>query len=253
MKRRYGIWLEYDGTNYHGWQRQARDCSIQAVIENCLRPLNDGKPVVVIGAGRTDSGVHARMQVAHFDLETDHTPATIQRALNATLPPDIHINSCRCLPNEFHARFSALRRCYKYQIVTRPSVFERHYAWYVPYELDEALLQQGAALVLGEHDFSPLCRAQTEAENKVCQVYLSQWERQGDKLIYTITANRFLHSMVRMIVGCLCAVARHKYPLEAFKNLLGKKGLPMQVYTAPAQGLILWSVEYKEQFYEDIY
>jgi tRNA pseudouridine38-40 synthase len=247
MMRRFAIMLSYDGTNYCGWQRQAGDLSIQALLEEALQPLNGGQPVKVIGAGRTDSGVHARAQVAHFDLESAHSAETIRRALNATLPGDIYVRICQSVDQNFHARFGALRREYKYQILLEPSVFEQRYAWLCPYQLDFDLLQQAAEIVQGEHDFTNLCRRSTEAESKLCTVYESYWERADYKLIYTIQANRFLHSMVRMIVGAMTEVARGKYPLSAFKNLLGKNDRPMQVYTAPAKGLILWSIEYKEQ------
>lgn len=246
MKRRFAIVLAYDGTNYCGWQRQAGDISIQAVLEKALQPLNGGQPVTVIGAGRTDSGVHARAQVAHFDLESERSAETIRRALNATLPNDIYIQTCQVVDQNFHARFGAIRRCYRYQILLEPSVFEQRYAWLCPYRLDFELLQQGAAIVRGEHDFTHLCKSSTEADSKICTVYESYWEQAGIKLIYTIQANRFLHSMVRMIVGAATDVARGKYPLSAFKNLLGKNERQMQVYTAPAKGLILWSIEYKE-------
>lgn len=246
MKQRFCLKIEYDGTNYCGWQRQADKPTIQAIIEDSLKPLNGERAVTVIGAGRTDSGVHAREQVAHFDLETKLAPATIARALNATLPPDIRIRECQPVADNFHARFDAVRRCYKYQILTQPSVFERHFTWYPAYQFDEELLQSCADSLLGEHDFTRLCKASAESTNKVCHIFASYWEKTGNKLVYTITANRFLHSMVRMLVGSMTEVSRHKYPLTAFKNLLGKNGDTMQVYTAPAKGLILWAVEYKE-------
>jgi tRNA pseudouridine38-40 synthase len=247
MAKRFRIDLQYDGSAYCGWQRQNRDRSIQAELEEALKPLNHGSPVTVIGAGRTDSGVHARRQTAHFDLETELPATTIKNAMNATLPEDIYIDDCVEVGSDFHARFSAVRRNYHYQIAVRPEVFRRHFVWLINYPFETELLRECAGSVLGEHDFTALCRATAETENKICTVYESGWEWQNDLLIYSVTANRFLHSMVRMLVGSMLEVARGKYPAAAFKNLLGNNSSGMQVYTAPAQGLILWNVKYLEE------
>jgi tRNA pseudouridine38-40 synthase len=244
MKRRFKIIIQYDGTAYCGWQRQNKDRSIQAEIETALAPLNHNNSVTVIGAGRTDSGVHAICQTAHFDLDSELPAETIRNALNATLPDDIYIDECQETEENFHARFMALQRTYRYQIATKPDVFRRHYVWVVNYPFDVALLNECAGLVPGEHDFTALCRTTTETENKICKVYESVWTWQNDLLSYTVTANRFLHSMVRMLVGSMMEIARGKYQVAAFKNLLGNDGTGMQVYTAPAQGLILWNVKY---------
>ncbi|MCK9244104.1 MAG: tRNA pseudouridine(38-40) synthase TruA [Candidatus Marinimicrobia bacterium] len=247
MPRRFKIVLQYDGTNYCGWQRQLKDRSIQAEIEEALKPLNRNQPVAVIGAGRTDSGVHARRQTAHFDLITDLPALTVHKALNATLPDDIYVDECREVAADFHARFAATRRTYRYQIALQPAVFMRRYVWLVTFPFELELLQNCAALIVGEHDFTALCRASTEAENKVCTVIESSWGKNEGQLIYTITANRFLHGMVRMLVGSMMEIARGKYPIAAFKNLLGNNSPEMQVYTAPAQGLVLWNVKYLEE------
>lgn len=246
MVRRFRINLQYDGTDYCGWQRQLNDRSVQAELETALKPLNQDDPVTVIGAGRTDSGVHAMRQTAHFDLQTELPAETIKNALNATLPDDIQIDECQEAVADFHARFSAVRRTYRYQIAVRREVFRRRYVWVVSYPFDPELLKACAGLVPGKHDFTALCRTATKAENKICTVYESGWEWQNDLLIYTVTANRFLHSMVRMLVGSMLEVARGKYPVSAFKKLLGNDGTGMQVYTAPAQGLMLWNVKYLE-------
>jgi len=247
VERRFKIVLQYDGTNYCGWQRQRSDRSVQAEIETALRPLNRANPVTVIGAGRTDSGVHAMRQTAHFDLETALTAETIKNALNATLPHDIYVDECDAVGAEFHARFSAVRRTYCYRIAQKAEVFRRHYVWLVSFPFEFETLRNCAGLVPGEHDFTALCRTATETENKICTVFESGWEWHNDLLVYTITANRFLHSMVRMLVGSMMEVARGKYGIAAFKNLLGNISTEMQVYTAPAQGLLLWNVKYLEE------
>lgn len=246
MGRRFKIIMQYDGSNYCGWQRQRYQPSVQAKIENALQPLNQNQPVTVIAAGRTDSGVHARRQTAHFDLVTDLSPETIRKALNATLPDDIYIDYCQEVDKKFHARFTAINRTYHYQVVVKPDVFLHKYVWLVNFRFDLELLQECAELVKGEHDFTALCRAATETENKMATIYESRWEEQDELLVYIITANRFLYAMVRMLVGSMMEVARGKYSIGAFKNLLGKNDTKMQVYTAPAQGLFLWNVKYQE-------
>jgi len=247
MPRRFKIILQYDGTDFCGWQRQLKDRSVQAEIEETLKPLNQNQAVTVIGAGRTDSGVHAKRQTAHFDLVTDLPAETIRNALNATLPDDIYVDECREVAPEFHARFSATRRTYHYQIAMQPDIFRRRYVWAITFPFELKLLQDCAAMVTGEHDFTALCRTSTEVENKICTVYESNWFQDENLLVYIITANRFLHSMVRMLVGSMMEVARGKYPVSAFKNLLGNDGTEMQVYTAPPQGLSLWNVKYLEE------
>ncbi|HRD18453.1 MAG TPA: tRNA pseudouridine(38-40) synthase TruA, partial [Candidatus Marinimicrobia bacterium] len=149
MGRRFKIIMQYDGSNYCGWQRQRYQPSVQAKIENALQPLNQNQPVTVIAAGRTDSGVHARRQTAHFDLVTDLSPETIRKALNATLPDDIYIDYCQEVGKEFHARFTAINRTYHYQVVVKPDVFLRKYVWLVNFRFDLELLQECAKLVKG--------------------------------------------------------------------------------------------------------
>lgn len=244
MKRRFKIDIEYDGTNYCGWQRQTNGCSIQFAIEEALRPLNRNRQVTVIGSGRTDSGVHALNQVTHFDLETSLSAESIKNALNAKTPEDIFIHECKEVDSSFHSRFSAVKRTYIYQVLTTPSVIDRNYSWQPPFAFDFSTLNKCAKAVEGKHDFSSLCRSATESESKICVIYKSMWIRKGKMLIYEITGNRFLHSMVRMLVGCMMEVARGKYIITDFKNLLENKVGEMQVYTAPAKGLFLLEVEY---------
>lgn len=244
MTRRFLIRLEYDGTNYCGWQRQANNRSVQELLETALRSLNNNQPVAVIGSGRTDSGVHALDQVAHFDLETNLTPETIRRALDAKIPKDIYVRECMEVDGQFHARFSAKRRTYIYQILLWTTVFQRDFAWYPGFNYDTELLDQCAGEVIGNHDFTRFCLTSTESESKVCTIFESEWKKGDSMLIYRITGNRFLHSMVRILVGTMMEVARGKYTTADFKNLLDKKNRSVQVYTAPAKGLFLYNVAY---------
>jgi len=230
MKRRFRIDIEYDGTNYCGWQRQTNGCSIQFAIEEALKPLNKNQQVTVIGSGRTDSGVHALNQVAHFDLETSLSTESIKDALNARTPEDILIHECKEVDSSFHARFSAVKRTYIYQVLEKPSAINRYYSWLPPFEFDFFILTKCAKLVEGKHDFTSLCRSATESKSKVCIVYESEWIKKEEMLIYKIAGNRFLHSMVRMLVGTMMEVARGKYTISDFKNLLENEPGEMQVF-----------------------
>ncbi|HCL00424.1 MAG TPA: tRNA pseudouridine(38-40) synthase TruA [Candidatus Marinimicrobia bacterium] len=244
MIRRFAITVEYDGTDFFGWQRQARERTVQEVLGNGLVDLNRGNRVVVNGSGRTDSGVHAIGQVAHFDLETILAPETIRNALNAKTPRDIYIHNCRETDPSFHARFNAKKRTYLYQLLLVRSVIKRRYTWQPELKFREDLLQRCAELVKGEHDFSRLCRTSTESNTKICRIYESQWIKNENMLYYKIVGNRFLHSMVRMIVGTMEEVARGIGTVEGFRALVENLPGDIKPFTAPPQGLFLWEVEY---------
>lgn len=244
MLRRFKIVVEYDGTNYCGWQRQKRGVTIQELIEEALLPLNDGKRVKVTGAGRTDAGVHALGQVAHFDLRTELEPEKIKIVINANTPKDIYVVKCEEVDKSFHARFSARKREYIYRIARRYSPFDRLFSWCPPYELDTGKLHGCSELVVGRKEFVRFCKSTCKARSKECIVFESFWEEAERFLEYHISANRFLQSMVRMLVGTMVEVARGRYTVEDFKNLLENKANEVQVLTAPARGLFLKEVVY---------
>lgn len=245
MNRRFKINIEYDGTNYCGWQKQKENCSIQFLIEKAIAPLNNGELITVIGAGRTDAGVHAINQVAHFELDTKLQFDTIKNAINARIPKDILIRHCEEVDKSFHARFSAQKRTYLYLICENPSVFYRRYTWQPKFDYDFSKLVECAKLILGEHDFTIFCSTSDESKSKVSTIYEAKWEKKGKFTCFKITANRFLHSMVRMLVGTMTEVARDKYDLKEFKLLAeGMKLEKVHIYTAPSNGLFLYNVEY---------
>lgn len=237
--------IEYDGTNYCGWQRQSKNCSVQSVLEEALRPLNGNKNVVVVGSGRTDSGVHALGQVAHFDIDTNLAPERINAALNAETPDDILILRCDETNNDFHSRFSAVRRTYFYQVLLIPSVIHRHYTWYPNFKFDISVIEECAKLIIGEHDFSSFCKASTEAESKICVIYDSLWYKTDQMITYRISGNRFLHSMVRMVVGTMLETSRGKNDIDDFYKKLENSSSKLKTFTAPAKGLFLLKVDYK--------
>ena len=236
--------IEYDGTNYFGWQKQKKGETIQELIERALLPLNGGRRVRITGAGRTDAGVHALGQVAHFDMETELDPGTIKIVINANTPKDIYVTRCEEVDKSFHARFSAKRRKYIYRIARRYSPFDRLFSWCPPYELDTEKLHKCSKLIVGKREFVRFCKSTCKAKSKECVVFESFWKEGERFLEYHISANRFLQSMVRMLVGTMIEVARGRYTVEDFKNLLENKTNEVQVLTAPAKGLFLKEIIY---------
>lgn len=243
---RFRLKIEYDGTSYHGWQKQKNAKTVQETIEKALIPLNKGKRVVVHGSGRTDSGVHALAQIAHFDLSTGLESDTIKNAINARTPRDIVIHNCDKVDPDFHARFAARKRYYMYKIHQGNTAIKRNYVWPVDHFLELDLLEKCAKMVKGDHDFEGFCRSSDEADHKKCRIYKSTWKIHKKTLIYKICGNRFLHSMVRMLTGTMIEVARGRYKLEDFSNILENKNISKRVdpFTAPAKGLYLEKVEY---------
>ena len=241
--RNIKLLVEYDGRNYVGWQRQENGTSIQGTIESALHQILQ-ESVNVIGAGRTDSGVHARGQVANFRSETALSVEQIRGGLNALLPEDIVIHHAENVAEDFHARYSAKSREYSYHITLEPSALLRNYAWHVKYRLDRSLMQQTASLLVGVHDFESFCKTQAEVDHHRCTVQRAYWEEQGSRLYFHITADRFLHGMVRTLVGTMVDVGRGYTSYEDFKDILAKKDRTEAGMAAPAHGLVLESVIY---------
>lgn len=241
--RNIKLLLEYDGTNYVGWQRQENGSSIQAETEVVLaRVLQE--EINVVGAGRTDAGVHARGQVANFHTNSSLSIHEIHGALNGLLPEDIVVHNVEEVPHDFHARYSAKERTYSYLITLRPSALLRNFAWYVKYSLDVKVMKRAAESILGTHDFESFCKTQSDVDHYLCMVTVSQWSLNGSTFQYTITANRFLHGMVRALVGTMVDVGRGYTSFEEFLKILEKKDRREAGMTAPAKGLVLESVTY---------
>lgn len=240
---RFKIEIQYDGSAYHGWQVQKSDCSVQRELENALTTLNKGQQINVIGSGRTDRGVHALAQIAHFDWDTDMATCDMEPALNGNLPGDIKVKSCAVVPNDFHARFSAVKRHYIYHCRTNDYIMDRNAVWRTG-QLDEAKLNDMAHRILGEHDFTSFSKHTADIENRVCSIYLSEWSNKGDIVNYRVAANRFLHHMVRYLVGTMVEVTRNKMTILEFEDLLNNPRKNVQIFRAPAQGLFLEKVEY---------
>jgi tRNA pseudouridine38-40 synthase len=244
--RNIKLTIEYDGTRYHGWQIQPGRLTIQGEIEAALFKVVQAR-VVLIGAGRTDSGVHAIGQVANFRTTSQHALPIFEKALNRFLPLDIRILEVAEVAPEFHARFDAIYRRYRFVIATKRHALNRHYAWYCKYPLDLMAIRAAAAFFLGQHDFRSFCAGDPGLPHYRCQVTQMQWEIRPDEIHLEIQANRFLHHTVRIMVGTLIAVGRGKIPPTAIPEILAARDRTRAGKTIPPQGLYLLEVGYSNQ------
>jgi tRNA pseudouridine38-40 synthase len=237
--------LEYDGTAYHGWQVQPGLPTVQGALEKTMKRIS-GEEVRVIGAGRTDAGVHALGQVANLRTGKHLALDTWQRALNGLLPPDIVARRVEAAPDEFDARRSAVRKTYRYSIWNAPfpSALERHCVLHVPDPLDVASMAAGAAFLIGEHDFSAFRAADDIPPNPVRRVLEARFAQEMNRLHFVITGNGFLKHMIRIIVGTLLDIGRGKRNPEDLERILHSKDRQRAGRTAPAHGLCLIGVMY---------
>jgi len=240
--------IEYDGTDFVGWQRQAEGLSIQALIEEALAKF-EGSPVTVHGAGRTDAGVHALGQVATASMAAPHDAATIQRALNATLPPSVRILDVAEVDRGFHARFSAVAKTYEYRIVNAPFVsgFLHRYVWHVPAPLDVEAMRDASRALVGTHDFAAFAGAGSVVSTTTRTIHSIVWEAGGGfatPLVMRIAGDGFLRHMVRNIVGTLVEVGTGRLPPARMKEILDSGDRTQAGPCAPAAGLFLVAVRY---------
>jgi tRNA pseudouridine38-40 synthase len=251
-ERNIKLVIEYKGTAFAGWQIQADQRTIQGEITEAIHKTT-GLKATLTGAGRTDAGVHALGQVANFIIDHSLDPERYQEALNFYLPADIRIkSSCEVDPG-FHARRDAVSKRYRYLLSTERSALYRELRWEHPIALDIDKLKAAAALIVGEHDFAPFCIVASRKENNVCRIESARWRRVGPLLVFEIRGNRFLHGMVRSLVGAMVNVATiekddnpHNLTLERFANIINISTKERVVFTAPPQGLYLVSVQYEK-------
>jgi len=239
------VTLEYDGTAYAGWQRQPGQSTIQQAVEDAVNSVSQTASPV-IAAGRTDAGVHALGQVVSFKSDKALTPETWRRALNATLPDDICVRAVELTADDFHARYSAVRKRYEYRILNRPerSALERTRAWHLYGALNLAAMREAASHLAGTHDFSSFQGHPTDVENPVCTLQPLMLVQNDELVRIVLEGNRFLKQMVRAIVGTLVAVGQGKRTPDEIKRILEAKDRRAAGYTAPAQGLYLVAVTY---------
>ncbi len=248
-RRNLKLTIEYEGTAYHGWQVQPNGVTIQEVIERVLLRLTGRRPKVV-ASGRTDAGVHAEAQIAHFHTESAMECWKLRRGLNALLPDDIVIRRVEVVSDDFHARFSARGKTYRYVILNRsaPSVFERNRCWHVCFRLDLSAMREAAACLQGCHDFSAFRAADCCAKHPNREIHFIEIDQQEEWIRIMISANAFLKHMVRNIVGTLVEIGRGRLPPSEMKRILESRDRRRAGPTAPACGLFLVSVDYGGRF-----
>ena len=250
MPQRYFLRLSYNGTNYHGWQIQPNAVSVQEVMEKSLSTLLR-EEISVVGAGRTDTGVHASFFVLHFDSEDEHidAPKMIFK-LNSFLPNDIAVQQLYPVLHDAHARFSALSRTYNYYISTVKNPFTTETAYQYPGKLNLLKMNNAASALLDYEDFTSFSRLHTDVKTNNCKIMLAEWTRKENQLVFTIKADRFLRNMVRAIVGTLLEVGHGKLSLEDFRKIIEKKDRGAAGASAPAHGLFLADIEYPPRLAE---
>jgi len=244
--RNIKLLIEYDGTNYLGWQVQPKGPTIQGMLGDKIKLLT-GESIQLFGSGRTDAGVHALGQVAHFKTQSRMDLCSMQRALNSLLPRDIVIQKIEEVEEGFHARKHAKSKIYEYRILNRSlrSAFHRGYVWHIPQKLDLMEMKKATQGLIGEHDFSAFRTVGSSTRTTVRRVIQSEWKRgRGGLIRFEIEANGFLKQMVRSIVGTLVEVGKGKINPEEFQKILTSKDRKKAGPTAPAHGLFLKEVKY---------
>ena len=242
---RYFITLSYDGTRYHGWQIQPEGVTVQQLLQDALATLLR-QHVTVVGAGRTDAGVHARQMVAHIDVDGEINDVDqLTYKLNRFLPYDISIQNVRLVSDDMHARFSAVRRRYRYFIHTEKDPFKKKYSCELHYELDYELMNVAAAQLKTYSDFGAFCKSHSDVKTTVCTVTKAHWvEYEPNAWYFEIEANRFLRNMVRAVVGTLIEIGRHRMSLSQFNQVVREGRRTGAGESMPANALFLECVEY---------
>ena len=239
---RIKLTIEYDGSNYYGWQFQNKQVTIQEEIERAVSIILK-MDIRVTGAGRTDAGVHARNQVAHLDIP-DFDLDKLKQSINGILKPDIRIKNIEKCTDDFHARFDAKIRYYRYQLSQNPTAINRAFAWQIFFPINITVMQEGAKIIAGIKDFKSFCKIKSNVKNHLCDISISRWLFKDDLLIYEIAANRFLHGMVRAIVGTLVDLGRGQIDLGCLKKVITSGDRTQVLTAAPAHGLFLEKIEY---------
>ncbi|NDW12343.1 tRNA pseudouridine(38-40) synthase TruA [Bacteroides sp. 214] len=247
--QRYFIYLAYDGTNYHGWQIQPNGESIQEYLMKALFTFLR-QEVEVIGAGRTDAGVHASLMVAHFDYEQELDVMLVTDKLNRILPQDISVYEVRKVKPDAHARFDAVARTYKYYITTRKYPFNRQYSCRLHHSPDFDRMNEAAATLFDYTDFTSFSKLHTDVKTNNCKVTHARWEQQDEHTwVFTITADRFLRNMVRAIVGTLLEVGAGKLTVDGFRRVIEQQDRGKAGTSVPGNALFLVDVAYPEELF----
>jgi tRNA pseudouridine38-40 synthase len=247
MKKNFKLTIEYDGTDFHGWQRQKTERTVQEEIEKVLKTITT-KKITLTGSGRTDAGVHALGQVAHFKCNTKLSPETFLKGLNSLLPQEIVILSCDHVDDDFHARFNVKSKIYNYRILNQrlPSTIFRQYTWHIPKKLNVSAMRRAIQHIKGEHDFSAFEGTGSPRSHSIRNMMKAEIKKDKNGfLVVELEANGFLKFMVRNIVGTLVDVGLVKISSDRFKEILLSKDRNLASPTAPPQGLFLVKVNYE--------
>jgi len=240
---RYFIELAYKGTNYHGWQIQPDADSVQEMLHKALSMLLK-KPIDIMGAGRTDTGVHARQMYAHFDYEDEIDSKQLVHKLNSFLPKDIVVFDIFKVSDEAHARFDATKRTYEYHIHTKKDAFENEGSFQFHLSLDIEKMNEACSILLKHTDFECFSKVNTDVNTFNCKIFEANWKQNGTKIVFTISADRFLRNMVRAIVGTMINIGSGKINVSDLEKIIESKDRSQAGFSVPAHGLYLTKVEY---------
>ena len=235
--------LEYDGTDFCGWQLQPKDRTVQGVLQSSLKQLLRESPTVH-ASGRTDAGVHALGQVANFKTKTKLPLAAIQNGVNSYLPADVRVLSVEEAGEEFHSRYDAVKRTYRYVIAKKTLAVGRQYSWFCKYKLDLIKIHSASEFLIGKHSFEAFAKLNEEEKHYLCNVESVRWQESEEDFSFTISANRFLHHMIRIIVGTMIDVGRGKLLPGDIKDILASGDRKRAGSVVSANGLFLVRVDY---------
>ena len=244
---RYFIELSYDGTPFVGWQRQPAGDSVQSCLEDALSILFR-KPLSIVGAGRTDAGVHAHQLFAHVDID-DHIDKDLTFRLNKLLPKEIAVRNIIPVTQDAHARFDAVSRSYRYNLTTQKNPFLQKRSYYFDKPIDVELMNQAAKILIDHKDFKCFSKSKTDVKTYICDIQHAHWQQEGNELVFFIQANRFLRNMVRAIVGTLIEVGLRKISISDFEAILASRDRSQAGYSVPAHGLYLEKVSYPKHIF----
>lgn len=240
---RYFIHFSYFGKNYHGFQIQPDAVSVQEELTKALSLLLKSE-IEIVGAGRTDSGVHAKEMYAHFDFDQEIDGKNLTKKLNSFLPKDIAVFNVFRVDDEAHARFDATKRTYEYHIHLQKDAFKEDFSWYFYQNLDVEQMNKACEILFKYVDFQCFSKVNTDVFTYNCKIYEAFWKKDGNNLVFTISADRFLRNMVRAIVGTLIGIGLHKTSIEEFEEIIKSKNRSKAGFSVPAHGLYLTKVEY---------
>jgi tRNA pseudouridine38-40 synthase len=250
VKTRYFIFISYKGTSYHGWQIQPNSVTVQKILDEALSTvLSEG--ISTVGAGRTDTGVHALVFCAHFEsISPDlDTTRNLVYKLNSFLPKDISVNSIRKVFPDANARFSALSRTYRYYVSRKKDPFFDSSSWYISTDINIDSMNEAGRILFNHSDFTSFSKLHSDTKTNLCKIYEASWKEEGSRLVFTIKADRFLRNMVRAIVGTMIEVGSGKISPHEFEEIILVRNRCSAGKSAPAKGLFLADIEYPDEIF----